>query len=55
MNAVKEAPIKWMEGNFSRIPYSVYTDTQLHQRELDDLKGNLLGLRHGGMGRQRRC
>jgi salicylate 5-hydroxylase large subunit len=37
MNTVNEAPIKWMEGNFSRIPYSVYTDAQLHQRELEVL------------------
>jgi salicylate 5-hydroxylase large subunit len=37
MNAVNDAPIKWMEGNFSRVPYSVYIDAQLHQRELEVL------------------
>jgi salicylate 5-hydroxylase large subunit len=34
---VKEQRISWAPGNFSRVPYAVYTDTQLHERELQTL------------------
>jgi salicylate 5-hydroxylase large subunit len=33
----QEQPITWAPGNFSRVPYSMYTDATLHQRELQTL------------------
>ena len=32
-----EAPIAWAPGRDSRVPYRVYTDAQLYQRELERL------------------
>jgi salicylate 5-hydroxylase large subunit len=34
---IQEQPIAWTPGNYSRVPYSVYTDASLHQRELQTL------------------
>ena len=33
--SASSAPLHWPAGDTSRIPFAVYTDEQLHQRELE--------------------
>ena len=41
--ATTTAPLQWEGGGTSRIPFAVYTDEQLHRKELERLKAKYEG------------